>query len=52
MKVENYLVPTGASFTADVAGTAVVNESEVKPAVRKPLPPKHAPKKHAAGAAQ
>jgi hypothetical protein len=36
-KVEDYLVPAGASFTADVAGTSPVNETEVKPQVRKPL---------------
>jgi len=35
--VEDYLVPAGASFTADVAGTSPVNETEVKPQVRKPL---------------
>jgi ribosomal protein S11 len=35
--VENYLVPAGVSFTADVNGTTPVNESVVKPEVRKPL---------------
>ena len=36
-KVEDYLVPAGASFTADVQGTAPVDETVVKPQVRKPL---------------
>jgi outer membrane protein OmpA-like peptidoglycan-associated protein len=35
--VEDYLVPSGASFTADVQGTTPVDESEVKAQVRKPL---------------
>jgi outer membrane protein OmpA-like peptidoglycan-associated protein len=35
--VEDYLVPSGASFTADVQGTTPVDESAVKPQVRKPL---------------
>jgi len=39
-KVEDYLVPAGASFTADVQGTTPVNETSVKPVVRKPLPVK------------
>ncbi len=37
-KVENYLVPSGASFAADVPGTTPVDETVVKPVVRKPLP--------------
>ena len=48
-EVQNYLVPSGASFNADVPGTTPVNESEVKPIPRKPLPMRHhvrrAPKK-------
>ncbi|MGP8175787.1 MAG: OmpA family protein [Terracidiphilus sp.] len=36
-KVENYLVPAGATFTADVQGTTPVDETVVKPEVRKPL---------------
>jgi len=40
-KVDNYLVPAGATF--DVSGTAAVSEDTVKPQVRKPL----AAKKHA-----
>jgi hypothetical protein len=36
-KVENYLVPAGANFAADVAGTTPVNESAVKVEARKPL---------------
>jgi hypothetical protein len=35
--VENYLVPAGADFSADVSGTTPVDESTVKPQVRKPL---------------
>lgn len=35
--VQNYLVPSGATFTNDVQGTTPVNESEVKPQPRKPL---------------
>jgi outer membrane protein OmpA-like peptidoglycan-associated protein len=35
--VEDYLVPAGANFTADVNGTTPVDESKVKPEVRKPL---------------
>ena len=49
-KVENYMVPAGATFGADVHGTAPVDESKVKPQVRKPLPmrhPKRANPKHA-----
>jgi outer membrane protein OmpA-like peptidoglycan-associated protein len=34
--VEDYLVPSGADFTADVTGTSPVNETVVKPQVRKP----------------
>jgi hypothetical protein len=37
-KVENYLVPSGANFGADVQGTTPVDESTVKAQVRKPLP--------------
>ena len=40
-KVENYLVPSGAKFSADVQGTTPVDESRVKPQVRKPLPQRH-----------
>jgi hypothetical protein len=49
-KVEDYLVPSGASFSADVAGTTPVDETAVKPQVRKPLGAKPAHKKHAAAA--
>ncbi len=37
-EVQNYLVPSGASFSTDVSGTTPVNESEVKPIPRVPLP--------------
>jgi hypothetical protein len=40
-KVENYLVPSGANFGADVQGTTPVDESAVKSQVRKPLPERH-----------
>jgi outer membrane protein OmpA-like peptidoglycan-associated protein len=40
-KADNYLVPAGASFTADVQGTTLVDESVVKVQIRKPLPEKH-----------
>jgi hypothetical protein len=44
--VEDYLVPSGATFTADVQGTTAVDETVVKPEVRKPLAA--APIKHKA----
>jgi outer membrane protein OmpA-like peptidoglycan-associated protein len=44
-KVEDYLVPSGANFNADVAGTTPVDETVVKPQARKALPAKHAAKK-------
>jgi len=37
-KVEDYLVPSGASFSSDVQGTTPVDETAVQPQVRKPLP--------------
>jgi len=37
-RVENYLVPAGADFTTDMNGTTPVDESVVKPIVRKVLP--------------
>jgi hypothetical protein len=50
-KVEDYLVPAGASFEADVQGTTAVNETVVKPVARKSLgEKKHAAKKHAKAA--
>jgi hypothetical protein len=36
-KVEDYLVPSGATFTSDVPGTSPVDESMVKPQARKSL---------------
>ena len=36
--VQNYLVPAGANFGADITGTTPVDETAVKPEVRKPLP--------------
>jgi len=46
-QAENYLVPAGATFTADVTGTTPVDESTIKAQPRKPLPAKHAHKKAA-----
>ena len=48
--VENYLVPAGANFSADVSGTTPVDENTVKPQERKPLGerPHHAHHKAAA----
>jgi len=43
-KVENYLVPSGATFSNDVTTTTPVDETVVKPQVRKPLPVNPAPK--------
>ncbi len=43
---EDYLVPAGASFPADVEGTTPVNQATVKPQVRKPLAQRRAHKKH------
>jgi len=40
-KVEDYLVPAGANFSSDVTGTTPVDESTVKPQVRKPLGARH-----------
>ena len=40
-QAQNYLVPSGANFSADVSGTTPVDESTVQPEVRKPLPEKH-----------
>jgi outer membrane protein OmpA-like peptidoglycan-associated protein len=46
--VEDYLVPSGATFSADVAGTTPVDEAAVKAQPRKPLHPVAAHKKPAA----
>jgi len=43
--VKNYLVPSGANFGADVTGTTSVDETQVKPEVRKALPERHPSKK-------
>lgn len=39
--VEDYLVPAGADFNADVQGTTPVDESTVQPQKRKALPQRH-----------
>lgn len=50
--VEEYLVPAGAIFTSDVQGTHAVDETQVKPQERKPLPVRsHPAHKKAAAAA-
>lgn len=46
--VEDYLVPAGATFTSDVQGTTPVDETGVKPEVRKPLGEKQTHPKKAA----
>jgi len=46
--VENYLVPSGATFSSDVTGTTPVDETAVKPQARKPLAERHPMKKKAA----
>lgn len=47
-KAEDYLVPSGATFSSDVAGTAVIDETTVTAQPRKPLATrKHAHKKTA-----
>jgi hypothetical protein len=43
--VEDYLVPSGANFWSDVAGTSAVDETVVKPQERKPLGQKPVHKK-------
>jgi hypothetical protein len=46
--VEDHLVPAGATFTSDVQGAAPVDETVVKPEVRKPLGEKQTHPKKAA----
>jgi hypothetical protein len=48
--VEDYLVPSGATFSSDVTGTTPVDENTVKPEVRKPLGERSHTKKKAAAA--
>lgn len=42
---EDYLLPPGANFSSDVAGTMPVDESTVKPETRNPLPVRRRPAK-------
>jgi hypothetical protein len=51
-KVEEYLVPAGASFEADVTGTMAVDTNVVKPQVRSPLAAAKAAKAAKAGMKQ
>ena len=44
-QVQDYLVPAGADFNTDIPGTTPVDESAVKPEVRKALPERHPSKK-------
>jgi outer membrane protein OmpA-like peptidoglycan-associated protein len=44
--VENYLVPAGADFFAETPKTTAVDETAVKPIIRKPLEKKQAQKVH------
>ncbi len=44
--VQDYLVPSGANFDQDVPGTTPVNESEIKPQKRIPLPERHHHRAH------
>jgi hypothetical protein len=46
--VEDYLVPSGATFSNDVMGTTPVNETAVKPETRKPLAERQPVKRAAA----
>jgi hypothetical protein len=39
--VQNYLLPNGADFNTDVPGTTPVDESQIKPQKRVPLPQRH-----------
>jgi hypothetical protein len=48
--VEDYLVPSGATFSSDVTGTTPVDETAVKPQARKPLAEKHPMRKKKADA--
>jgi len=48
--VENYLVPSGATFASDVTGTTAVDETAVKPQARKPLADRHPMRKKKADA--
>jgi hypothetical protein len=47
-QVQNYLVPTGATFDNDVPGTTPVDESAITVQTRKALPEKHPTHKKAA----
>jgi hypothetical protein len=49
---QDYLVPAGADFSADVSGTAPVDETTVKPEARKPLGERHHHHHKATAAAQ
>jgi hypothetical protein len=50
--VENYLVPSGSTFSSDVTGTTPVDETVVKPVARTPLGAKAHHHKKAAAAAK
>jgi fatty acid/phospholipid biosynthesis enzyme len=42
----DYLIPSGATFSADVTGTTPVDEMVVKPEARRPLAKKHPHQNH------
>jgi len=46
--VEDYLVPSGASYASDLTGITPVDEAAVKPQARMPLASAHTAGKHAA----
>jgi hypothetical protein len=50
--VQDYLVPNGADFNTDVPGTTPVDESQIKPQKRVPLPTRHHHAAHQAAANQ
>jgi ribosomal protein S11 len=45
--VQDYLVPSGATFATDITGTTPVDESAIRPQARKPMAAKHSTKKKA-----
>jgi outer membrane protein OmpA-like peptidoglycan-associated protein len=50
--VQDYLIPSGANFEQDVPGTTPVDETQIKPQKRIPLPTRHHRRAHRAPAAK
>ncbi|HEV2326481.1 MAG TPA: hypothetical protein VGS10_21260 [Terracidiphilus sp.] len=50
--VQDYLVPAGANFEQDVPGTTPVDETQINPQKRIPLPQRHRGRAHRAPAAK